>query len=207
MANEIETDFLKQIRAKSKDAMNWFRKLVKETQRAAFPASTGRKDLKTQSVDVRGNLSAADIGSMYFFRYQAKWADILPYWDMFPLIFPFAKATGGFYGINLHYLGPKPRIDLMRALIKAQGVSGNMDENFRLKLNYSIITKFPPAEPCIKRYLNSYNKGGFFKISGNDWAYAVGLPIQKWVVGNRPKTDFRISDKEAHSEFMTNWKG
>ena len=207
MADKIETDFLQQVKAKSREALNWFKKLVKETQRAAFPASTGRKDLKTQSVDKRGNLSAADIGSMYFFRYQAKWAEILPYWDMFPLIFPFAKAKGGFYGINLHYLGPVPRINLMRALIKAQGVSGNMDENFRLKLNYNIITKFPPAEPCIKRYLNSYNQGGFFKIGGDDWAYAVGLPIQKWVVGNRPKTDFRISDKEAHSEFMANWKG
>ena len=52
MADKIETDFLQQVKAKSRDALNWFKKLVKQTQRAAFPASTSRKDLKAQSVDM-----------------------------------------------------------------------------------------------------------------------------------------------------------
>ena len=197
MADKVETDFLSQVKAKSKGALKWFKDLVKKTQRAAFPAATGRGDLRDQSIDVSTSLGRGSIGSMYFFRYLAKWDDILPYWDRFPLIFPFAPAKGGFYGINLHYLNPTARTRLMQALIKAQGISGNMDENFKLKLNYNIITKFPPAKPCIKRYLNSYNQGGFFKIGGEDWAYAVGLPIQKWKVNN----------EEVFQKFMNNWKG
>ena len=141
MADKIETDFLQQVKAKSREALNWFKKLVKETQRAAFPASTGRKDLKTQSIDVKGTLGVVDIGSMFFFQYNAKHDKeypILPYWDRFPLIFPFAPAAGGFYGINLHYLNPERRAKLMQALIKAQGTGGKMDEDFQLKLNYNL---------------------------------------------------------------------
>ena len=200
MADKIETDFLKQIQAKSREALKWFRKLVKQTQRAAFPAATGRKDLKTQSIDVQGTLGVTDIGSMYFFQYNAKHDTeypILPYWDRFPLIFPFAPANGGFYGINLHYLNPGRRAKLMQALIKAQGSRGKMDEDFRLKLNYDIISKYEPAKKCVKRYLTSYARSGFFKIGSNDWPYAVGLPIQSW----------KVNDRLVYKGFQKDWKG
>ena len=196
MADKIETDFLKQIQAKSREALKWFRDLVKKTKRAAFPASTGRTDLKAQSLGSQGTLGVVDVGSMFFFQYNAKWDEILPYWDRFPLIFPFAPATGGFYGINLHYLNPGRRAKLMQALIKAQGSGGKMDEEFTLKLNYNIITKFEPAKRCVKRYLTGHAKGGFFKIGGNDWPYAVGLPIQSW----------KVNQRDIFGNFMKDWK-
>ena len=187
MADKIETDFLQQIRAKSREALNWFKKLVKETQRAAFPASTGRKDLKTQSIGAQGTLGVVDIGSMFFFQYNAKHDKeypILPYWDRFPLIFPFAPATGGFYGINLHYLPINQRINLMTALIEAQGQKGaKFDDNYILGLSYTIIKGFTPAKKCIKRYINegAYRKSPFYTIGGQDWSYAAALPLQKFV--------------------------
>ena len=199
MADKIETDFLKQIQAKSREAIKWFKELVKKTQRATFPATTGRKDLRTQSIGSQGTLGVVDIGSMFFFQYNAKHDTeypILPYWDRFPLIFPFAPAGGGFYGINLHYLNPDRRAKLMQALIKAQGTGGKMDENFRLKLNYNIITKFEPAKRCVKRYLTNHAKGGFFKIGSNDWPYAVGLPIQSW----------KVNDRGMYKGFQKDWK-
>jgi hypothetical protein len=196
MADKIETDFLKQVKAKSREAVKWFKDLVKQTTKAAFPAMTGRKDIRSQSVDIKGNLGAVDIGTMFFFQYNAKWDEILPYWDKFPLIFPFAPAKGGFYGINLHYLNPERRSKLMQALIKSQGSGGKMNENFQLKLNYNIISKFKPAKRCVKRYLTSHAKGGFYKISGEDWPYAVGLPLQNWKVNNR----------DIFGNFMKDWK-
>ena len=100
---------------------------------------------------------------------------------MWPLIFPFDYAKDGFYGINLHYLPPNARAALMIRLIKAQGKPGNMDENFKLKLSYNIITSFKPAIPCIKRYLFSQVQGkGLYGISGEDWSYAAALPLQKF---------------------------
>ena len=180
MADKIATDFISSIKAKSKKAIEWFRKIVKETQRTAFPATTGRKEIMTdRNIGIRTGKPV--IGKLYLFQYSAKWADILPYWDMWPLIFPFDYAKDGFYGINLHYLRPNARAALMIRLIKAQGVSGNMNENFKLKLNYDIINKFKPARPCIKRYLFSQVQGkGLYGISGEDWSYAAALPLQKF---------------------------
>ena len=180
MADKIATDFISNIKAKSKKAIEWFKKIVKDTQRSAFPATTGRKEIMTdRNIGIRSGKPI--IGKMYLFQYSAKWKDILPYWDMWPLIFPFDYAKDGFYGINLHYLPPNARTALMIRLIKAQGGGGNMNENFKLKLSYDIITKYKPALPCIKRYLFSHVQGkGLYGISGEDWSYAAALPLQKF---------------------------
>ena len=180
MADKIATDFISSIKAKSKKAIEWFRKIVKDTQRTAFPATTGRKEIMTdRNIGIRTGKPI--IGKLYLFQYSAKWADILPYWDMWPLIFPFDYAKDGFYGINLHYLRPNARAALMIRLIKAQGGGGNMNENFKLKLNYSIITSFKPAIPCIKRYLFSQVQGkGLYGIGGEDWSYAAAMPLHKF---------------------------
>ena len=180
MADKIATDFISKIKAKSGQAIDWFKSIVRKTQRAAFPATTGRKDIMTdRTTGIVGGKPT--IGQLYLFQYNAKWADILPYWDMWPLIFPFDHAKDGFYGINLHYLSPNARATLMINLIKAQGGSGNMTENYKLKLSYNIITNFPPAKPCIKRYLFSHVQGkGMYGIGGEDWSYAAALPLQKF---------------------------
>ena len=180
MADKIATDFISKIKAKSGQAIDWFKSIVRKTQRAAFPAKFGRQDIMTdRTTGVVGGKPT--IGQLYLFQYNAKWADILPYWDMWPLIFPFDYAKDGFYGINLHYLSPNARAALMIRLIKAQGGGGNMNENFKLKLNYSIITSFKPAIPCIKRYLFSHVQGkGLYGIGGEDWSYAAALPLQKF---------------------------
>ena len=179
MADKIVTDFLKNIKAKSGEAIKWFKNIVKQTQRATFPAATGRKEFTGErSIGVTRKPL---IGRMYLFQYKAKWDEILPYWDMWPLIFPFDYAKNGFYGINLHYLAPNDRTDLMIRLIKAQGGSGNLTERYKLKLSYDIITKFKPAIPCIKRYLFGQVRGtGMYGIGGEDWSYAAALPLQKF---------------------------
>jgi len=180
MEDKIATDLIAKIKAKSGEAIKWFKSIVKKTQKAAFPAAAGRKEIMKERTTgvVTGKPT---IGQMYLFQYDAKWKDILPYWDMWPLIFPFARTANGFYGINLHYLAPNARAALMIRLIKAQGGSGKMDENFKLKLNYNIITSFKPARPCIKRYLFSHVQGaGFYGIGGNDWSYAASLPLHKF---------------------------
>lgn len=180
MADKVATDFLSNIRAKSKQAMSWFKDIVKKTQRAAFPASTGRAELTgDRNIGVTGRPT---VGQMYLFQYDAKFKDILPYWDVWPLIFPFDYASNGFYGINLHYLAPNARVDLMLRLIKAQGGSGQLgNDNYKLRLSYDIITKYPPAKPCIKRYLFSHVQGkGLYGIGGEDWSYAAALPLQRF---------------------------
>ena len=127
---------------------------------------------------------------MYNFFYDPKMKKELPYYDRFPLIFPFkrgyerdrATEGGAFYGINLHYLPPNARTDLLLRLIKAQGGGGNLDADFKLgRLTFNVISRFKPAIPCIKRYLyGQVRSKGFYGISGEDWAYAAALPIQQF---------------------------
>ena len=40
-------------------------------------------------------------GNMYMFFYDPKTKDKLPYYDRFPLVFPFRKTENGFMGLNL----------------------------------------------------------------------------------------------------------
>ena len=112
MADKVATDFLSKIKAKSGEAIKWFKSIVKKTQKAIVPAAAGRKEImKERTTGVVTGKPV--IGQLYLFQYDAKWKDILPYWDMWPLIFPFDYAKNGFYGINLHYLPPNARIDLI----------------------------------------------------------------------------------------------
>ena len=180
MADKIATDFLTNIKAKSGEAIKWFRDIVMQTRRKVLPAATGRLEFTIER-SIELTRTRPTWGKMYLFQYQAKWDEKLPYWDMWPLIFPFKYTSNGFYGINLHYLAPNARAELMIRLIRAQGISGKMDENFKLKLSYDILTKFKPAIPCIKRYLYGQVQGrGLFGIGGNDWSYAAALPLQKF---------------------------
>lgn len=178
MADEVANSFLSSMKAKGRKAMDWFKSIARKAQRAAMPGRTGRREI----MDDRntGITSSIRIGRMYLFQYDAKWAEKLPYWDMFPLILPFDLAKGGFFGVNLHYLPPNARADLLIRLIKAQG-RGKIDSRFTLKLSYNIITNFRPAIPCIKRYLYTQVRGrGFYGITGEDWSYAAALPLQSF---------------------------
>ena len=182
MASKVTTDFLSTVKAKSKDAMSWFRDIVKKTKNIV-PGAYGRKELMgDRNV---GAVLQPEIGKMYLFHYDAKYKDILPYWDRFPLIFPFDDTNNGFYGINLHYLPINQRINLMAALIEAQGQTGwSLNDDYYLQgLSYTIIKGFKPAQKCIKRYINenAYRKSPFYTISGQDWSYAAALPLQKFV--------------------------
>ena len=181
MADKIVTDFLNTVRAKSRKAMDWFRSIVRDTQRAAFPAAYGRREIM-QGRNT-GITKAPEIGKMYLFQYDALHKDKLPYWDRWPLIFPFdVNVAGGFYGINLHYLPPGARISLMTALIKAQGEADkHLDQDYNLVLSYEILKGFKPAKRCIKRYLVTQLKTNLYGITGEDWSYAAALPLQKFV--------------------------
>ena len=53
-------------------------------------------------------------GHLYLFMYDPKLKKTLPYYDRFPLVFPYAKTPDGFIGLNMHYLPYGLRIRLDR---------------------------------------------------------------------------------------------
>lgn len=123
------------------------------------------------------------IGRMYLFIYDAKTKDVLPYFDRFPLIFPFQKSPQGFYGINMHYLPYMLRAKLMDALYDVLN-NDKMDQTSKLRLNYSILkgaSKYRFFEPCIKQYLNTQVKSRFLYVDPKQWETALFLPLERFV--------------------------
>ncbi len=56
-------------------------------------------------------------GRLYMYAYDPKMKKELPYYDRFPLVFPFSKTQDGFIGLNMHYLPYPLRVGLLDKLI------------------------------------------------------------------------------------------
>ena len=129
------------------------------------------------------NLSINSIGKMYMFKYDAKWKDKLPYWDMYPVIYPIEFYSDSMLGINLHYLSPVQRAYFMNALYELEWSNKKFDKTTKLQLSYSILkesTRHKAFEPCLHKYLFSHVRSPFLYISPELWDYAALLPTQRF---------------------------
>ena len=153
MAEEKEKSFLDTLKsaiktssatAKARAAGNWFREKVKQASASAQMRAVTPTQLLKRQED-----SSAVLGKMLFYKYDPKFAKKLPYWDMYPLVFPFEKAKGGFYGLNLHYIPPRDRAVLMDELTE-YATNNKYDATTRLKLSYDLLKGIGRAVPCVK---------------------------------------------------------
>jgi hypothetical protein len=122
-------------------------------------------------------------GKLYMFLYDPKLKNELPYYDRFPLVFPFRKTPDGFIGLNMHYLPYHFRIQLLDRLMIYKSNS-RMDETTRIKYSWELIdgvSRFEAAKPCIKQYLTGHVRSQFRQVSSNDWATAMLLPVERFV--------------------------
>ena len=160
--------------AKARAAGDWFREKVKQASASArMRAVTPNQLLKRQPED---NIM---LGKMFFYKYDPKWAKKLPYWDMYPLVFPFERAPGGFYGLNLHYIPPRDRAVLMDSL--NQYASNNKyDRTTRLELSYRLLKRYGRAVPCVKRYLGDHVVSQTVRIDADEWEIAIFLPVERF---------------------------
>ena len=122
------------------------------------------------------------VGSMVLFQYSATTAKDLPYWDAFPLVFPFSVDSSGMYGINMHYLPPAMRASLMDSLWKvASGPS--TDPNTRMNLSYGLLqnaSRNQYFKPCVKHYLNKGLMSNLVVIPATEWNVALFLPLERF---------------------------
>jgi hypothetical protein len=134
-------------------------------------------------------------GKLYMYAYDPKLKDELPYYDRFPLVFPFRKTQDGFIGLNMHYLPYDLRIKLLDALLVFKSNS-RWDETTRLKYSWAMIdgvSKYAAAKPCVKQYLSSHVRSQFRQISAEDWATAMLLPVERFIGASKQQvwTDSR----------------
>lgn len=158
----------------------WFMKKQVELQKAR---------LQPQRVIRQGdNLQSRILpGRLYLFAYDAKLKDTLPYWDQYPLVFPYERTPDGFMGLNMHYLPYILRVRLLDRLLDFAN-NKNMDETTRLKYSYATVkasSKLRLAQPCLKRYLAGHVQSRFLEIPANEWHTAMMLPVERFVGANK----------------------
>jgi hypothetical protein len=117
------------------------------------------------------------------YAYDPKGKAELPYYDRFPLVFPFRKTPDGFIGLNMHYLPYPLRISLLDNLLIYRS-NTRMDDMTKLKYSWQIIdgvSRFAAAKPCVKQYLSNHVRSQFRQITSKDWATAMLLPVERFV--------------------------
>jgi hypothetical protein len=127
-------------------------------------------------------------GGLYFYAYDAKTKDVLPYWDRFPIIVLLDKYQDGHIGLNLHYLPPQLRVIFLSKLLTSFNPQYSEKDNMmRLKISYDALKSSGMKYylPCIKRYLTTHVKSKILPIEPHEWTNAVYLPMQKFEKQNQ----------------------
>jgi hypothetical protein len=155
------------------NARNWLRAKVKDLNPSTRTLMGDRDRLKNNST----------IGKMYFYFYDPKTKDTIPYYDRFPLVIPIESYKDGFLGLNLHYIHPKQRLILLDKLSET-ATNDKFDSKTKLRVSYSYLagaSRAFEATPCIKRYLYSHIQSRFLEISADEWDIAAMLPVETFV--------------------------
>ena len=157
----------------------WLRAKVKDLKPTSSGLMRDRDRLKSTSM----------IGKMYFYFYDPKTKDSMPYYDRFPLVIPIERYNDGFLGLNLHYIHPKHRMILLDKL--SDTISNDTyDEKTKLKINYRYLaaaSRIFEANPCIKRYLFTQIESRFLEITADEWDIAAMLPVESFVGASTSK--------------------
>lgn len=162
------------LKQKQQASIAWFTSMI-------YRMKGSGKDRKRVSASYFSPAKDAFIGGMFVFSYDAKHKDTLPYWDALPLVIPIEIYKDGFLGLNLHYLPPRLREQLINKLMEYKRRSGT--PRAYMKLSYSMLSsavKSKLFEPCIHRYLTSHIRSNIIKVHEDAWRNATMLPVQKF---------------------------
>ena len=174
LLDRIKTSLAKEgLTPRTNASRAWLRAKVNDLKPTSSALMKDRDRLKNTSM----------IGKMYFYFYDPKTKESMPYYDQFPLVIPIEKYNDGFLGLNLHYIHPKHRMILLDKL--SDTISNDTyDEKTKLKINYRYLaaaSRIFEANPCIKRYLFTQIQSRFLEITADEWDIAAMLPVESFV--------------------------
>lgn len=157
----------------TRKAQAWLRQKTKNLKPTRQALLKDQQNLRDKTI----------IGRMYFYFYDPKLKEILPYYDRFPLVIPIEEYSDGFLGLNLHYLSFSRRVKLLNKL-SAYLTNDLYDEQTRFRLSYAMLkgaTTIPEFKPCLKRYLYTHVESRFLEIPAGEWDIACLLPNEQFV--------------------------
>jgi hypothetical protein len=164
----------------SRESLKWLMQKIaslKNTGRLVVPI-TKEKERWTRPSDRQKFL----MGGLYYFVYDPKGKNDLPYYDRFPLVLPLKRQSDGFIGLNIHYLPLRYRVLFMRKLLNF-AIYNDDDEIKRIRITYPMLdasSKLKEFRPCIKHYLYSHIKSRILTVEPNEWDVAMYLPVHQF---------------------------
>ena len=167
-----------------KKSLAWYRSAVK-AEASSYNKNFNKYILKEKSDNI-GAVEDQDAnelrrytvqGHMYMFEYKAKMKH-LPYFDKFPLVYVLKASRSEFWGLNLHYLKPKKRIQATKKLMQ-----GRID--------------FP--KKCFHKYLQPHVEGLLLDLAASEWDTAILLPTEDFVKETNGLT-FSIKKEDVWKE-------
>lgn len=174
LLDRVKESLIKQgISPRTNQSREWIRSKIQNLNPSRQALMSDRTRLQDTSI----------VGKMYFYYYDAKTKDKLPYFDRFPLVIPIETYNDSFLGLNLHYIHPKQRLILLDKL-STYANNDNYDKTTKLRLSYILLkraAKIYEMNACIKKYLFSNVRSRFLEISADEWDIAALLPSEDFV--------------------------
>lgn len=175
-------------------AINWFINAIESGQMVMPPDVEITTDLirSRERMATQGYLQLP--GRMFTFFYNPKTKAKLPYYDITPLIITLPieeeNPSGRILGINLHYIEPELRAELIDRLLQfAYAKKGEKNPPKGVgffRVDYSLLNarRFVFGIPCVRSYDPARIIGRPVLIPANEWGNAVALPYNNFVKAN-----------------------
>ena len=96
---------------------------------------------------------------------------------------PIERISGGFAGINFHYLRPVARFSLLERLQRFAIKGREITRQNRFDVSYDRVKGIPMVKNAIKKYLWSHVRSSFLRIEYDEAALAVYLQVAQWRKG------------------------
>jgi hypothetical protein len=188
LREQVAADTGKKLPAEQR-AMYWFRQhtgaLLQWQAHHQKMSFTQLKNAKFTKQFVMANHALP--GFFYFYMYDAKHKDTLPYWDKFPFTLVLDISQDRFMGLNFHYLDYGTRARLFDGLyefrIGRDSRPNVRDIRMRIKMSYDLLkasSKYKAFRPCLKEYLIEQVETPLMKVGAKEWDLALFLPVQQF---------------------------
>lgn len=163
----------------TKKALNWFRLNVDKYVKKKETTYSKGAELGTPTF-------TPVVGRFYLYKYDPKWKDELPIYDIMPLVLITSVTENGWYGINFHYMPPIARYKIMSEMYKIQSNTVWIEKK-KIQLSWAAAEKIGAAvgkskelNHSIKQYLSGHCRSALINIEPKHWDMVLFLPFQRF---------------------------
>jgi hypothetical protein len=172
-----------EIQMLSRDSVRWLNSKINNLRNvSSIPRQIYSEKDRHRNKYSLGYTGKFVLGGLYFFFYNPKMKEELPYYDVFPLVMPLEKYDDGFLGLNFHYLPPKSRIMFLNKVLNRAVYDSNGDLK-RIRITYDILDatrRYKEFRPCVKRYLFTHIRSKIIAVQPDEWDVASYLPVHQF---------------------------